>query len=221
MDDAKLLKEELSNYERNHAETLMPMVHRVLLECGLKPDDLDAVAVTRGPGSFTGLRIGMATAKGICMAAGVALVGISTLEALAWNLNGSGSLICPMLDARKAEIYAALYRVDGDHPQLVQAEAAYSPNTLVQVINDKAAELNINQCTILGDAVEQYGDYFRTALGGLVRSAPRHLALPRAAALAELAGKKLSRGEVEDIFKMHPVYLRLSEAEIKRRKGEV
>ncbi len=220
LDDSKLLKEEFSNFKRNHAEILMPMVDRVLQECGFKSADLDAVAVTVGPGSFTGLRIGMATAKGICMAGGVSLVGVSTLETLAWNLAGSRSLICPMLDARKGEIYAGLYKVIGGEPQSIYPDGAYAPDTFIDVIREKTAEFENYQCTILGDAVQRYGELFRSNLRSVIDQPPAHLILPRASALADLGARKFARGEVEELFSMRPVYLRLSEAEIKRRAKE-
>jgi tRNA threonylcarbamoyladenosine biosynthesis protein TsaB len=220
LEDQRLLKEEFSNYRKTHAETLMPMVDRVLRECRCRVADLDGIAISAGPGSFTGLRIGLATAKGLCLGSGKPLVGVSTLEMLAANIGGSETLVCPVLDARKNEVYAAMYLVKNGQPQSIYPPSALAPERLVEIIRETASRLGISSCILVGDALPTYGDYLQNSLGDVARQAPPHLAWPRASALATLAMEKLKKGQIEDFFTLRPSYLRLSEAEIRRSKGE-
>ncbi|HPT69519.1 MAG TPA: tRNA (adenosine(37)-N6)-threonylcarbamoyltransferase complex dimerization subunit type 1 TsaB, partial [Syntrophomonas sp.] len=98
LNDQKVIREDFINYKKTHSETLMPGVDRVLHDCEMNTADIDVIAVTVGPGSFTGLRIGLATAKGLSMACGKPLIGISTLDVLAHNIVFSNHLVCPLLD---------------------------------------------------------------------------------------------------------------------------
>ena len=107
--DKKLIREDFVNFKKTHSETLMPMADKVLHDCEIEIKDLAAIAVTIGPGSFTGLRIGLAAAKGLSLASAKPLIGISTLDVLAHNLAYTNGLVCPLLDARKQEVYTAFY----------------------------------------------------------------------------------------------------------------
>ena len=132
MDQDQLIREEFVNYKKTHSETLMPMVDNCSRGCDKSTADLTALAVTIGPGSFTGLRIGLATIKGLSLAAALPVVGISTLDVLAHNLAFSDSLVCPLLNARKQEVYTAIYDNRGFYPRRLSEEMACSPQELAE-----------------------------------------------------------------------------------------
>lgn len=217
----KLIKEEFSNYKKTHSETLMLMVDRVLKECECTVLQVDAFAVTTGPGSFTGLRIGLAAVKGLSMATGKPVTGVSTLDTLAHNLYGSDALVCPLLDARKQEVYCGFYDVTGAVPYALSENLACSPAEFVAQARAVAREKDKDRIILLGDGYYPYAQFFQEELANSLQTPPPHLMLPRAAALGSLGLKKAIKGEFEDIFKMRPVYIRLSEAEYRLGRGEL
>ncbi|MGB9825310.1 MAG: tRNA (adenosine(37)-N6)-threonylcarbamoyltransferase complex dimerization subunit type 1 TsaB, partial [Desulfofundulus sp.] len=130
VDGERLLAERMVNNRRTHSVNLLPMIKAVLEDAGVGREDLGGIAVSSGPGSFTGLRIGMATAKTLAQVWGLPVVGVGTLDALAHPLTGQGGLICPILNARKDEVYAAVYRtVDGELERL-EGPVAVRPGEL-------------------------------------------------------------------------------------------
>ncbi|MGE5390178.1 MAG: tRNA (adenosine(37)-N6)-threonylcarbamoyltransferase complex dimerization subunit type 1 TsaB [Deltaproteobacteria bacterium] len=219
--DGVLLKEEFSNYKKTHSETLMPMVDRVLRECECTITDVDVLAVTTGPGSFTGLRIGLALVKGLALATGIPVVGVNTLEVMAHNIYGSDALICPLLNARKGEVYCGFYCVDGLKTVSLADMRACPPEEftgLALAVLDTAGK---DRLILLGDGYPPYKEFFREELGDKMVIAPPHLMLPRASALADLAVDRVGRCEFENIFRLCPVYIRLSEAEYRLGRGAV
>ncbi len=221
LNEDKLIKEEFSNYKKTHSETLMLMVDRVLKECECTVGQVDAFAVTTGPGSFTGLRIGLAAVKGLSMAAGKPVVSVSTLDTLAHNLCGSNALVCPLLDARKQEVYCGFYDVTGTVPRALSENLACSPAEFVAQARKIATEKEKDRIILLGDGYYPYIEFFQAELGNSMQIPPPHLMLPRAAALGSLGLEKALKGEFEDIFKLRPVYIRLSEAEYRLGRGEL
>ncbi|MDD2373015.1 MAG: tRNA (adenosine(37)-N6)-threonylcarbamoyltransferase complex dimerization subunit type 1 TsaB [Syntrophomonadaceae bacterium] len=221
LNEEKLIKEEFSNYKKTHSETLMVMVDRVLRECQCTIGQVDAFAVTIGPGSFTGLRIGLAAVKGLSMATGKPVTGVSTLDTLAYNLWGSDALVCPLLDARKQEVYCGFYDVTDAVPYALSENLACSPAEFTAKARDMAREKKKDCIILLGDGYYPYADFFQQQLGNSLQIPPPHLMLPRAAALGSLGLKKAHKGEFEDIFKLRPVYIRLSEAEYRLGRGEL
>lgn len=221
VNDDNLIREEFINYKLTHSEILMPIVDEVLLGCELSLADVDALAVTMGPGSFTGLRIGMAAVKGLSLAADLPVIGISTLEVIAHNIAYSNTLVCSLLNARRQEVYAACYDNRGCYPQRLSEEMACPPEALARQAIGLCDELGFNGITLLGDGYAPYRDLFKLELGERLRVVPSHLMLPRAAALASLAMVKATRDEYENAVNMRPRYIRLSEAERKLGKGEV
>lgn len=117
MEDDKLLGEFYGNVNLTHSQTIMPMVESLLTQTRVALSEIGLFAVTEGPGSFTGLRIGLSAVKGMAHALGKSCVGVSTLEALAWNLSGMDAAVCPVLDARCSQVYTALFRSGGDFPE--------------------------------------------------------------------------------------------------------
>lgn len=221
LSEEKLFKEEFSNYKKTHSQTLMVMIDRVMKECESTLDELAAIALSIGPGSFTGLRIGMATVKGLCLAQGIPLVAIPTLDVLAHNIVGSKALICPLLDARKQEVYTAFYDVQDTYPRRLGETTACSPKHFVKAALQMAAEQEREEIILLGDGFYTYKAYFQDALGEKLREAPQHLLLPRASALGSLAIGKVAKGEYDDPVQLRPFYIRLSEAEYRLGKGEL
>lgn len=195
------------NVKATYSERLLPSIDRALQDAGITLDHVEGLAVAVGPGSFTGLRIGLSTAKGLAVAGGQPLVGVSTLEAMAWTLPFCAYPVCPILDARKGEIYCALFRHEGDRLIRLTDDSAIAPGVLLN---------HIRQPTVfLGDGLAVYE--------GLVRSQLKELALfpplagrgGRAAAVAELGRRLLLRGHRDDLAQLAPHYLRPSEAELK------
>ena len=221
LNDERLIKEEFSNFKKTHSETLMVMVDRVLQECECTIGQVDAFAVTTGPGSFTGLRIGLAAIKGLSMATGKPVVGVSTLDVLAYNLWDSNSLVCPLLNARKQEVYCGFYDVTGAFPRALVEGRACSPEEFVERAGLIAQEQKKDDIILLGDGYYPYTGFFKAKLGQQLKTPPPHLMLPRAGALGSLGLKKAQRGEWEDILKLRPQYIRLSEAEYRLGRGEL
>ena len=208
--DGPNVRAELSlNVSATHNQRLLSGIHRVLTDVGWTIQDLDGLAIGLGPGSFTGLRIGMSVMKGLAFATKKPLAGVPTLDALAANVSLAPWGICPVLDARKGEVYTALYRgsatpdLDRVTPYLV-----VKPQRLVALINERTV--------LLGDGLIRYGDYLAAELADRMVRAPAHLNAIHGTAIAWLAMARLQRGFTEDLAACAPLYVRPSEAEIKR-----
>ena len=210
IDAARVISEITLNARATHSERLMAAIDRLLGDSGLAIDDMDGVAVSIGPGSFTGLRIGLSAAKGLSYASGKPLIGIPTLDALALNMTFSRYLICPIQDARKGEVYTALYRPGDNSPEKMTDDMAVDPSALAGMITQKTV--------FLGDGVNRYRELLMKQLGELYNEAPIPLQLPRASNVAMLALKRLEKGDTDDPFTMIPRYIRKSEAEIRWRE---
>jgi tRNA threonylcarbamoyladenosine biosynthesis protein TsaB len=221
LDEEKLIREEFINYKKTHSETLMPMIDNILRDCDRSLADLSALAVTIGPGSFTGLRIGLAAVKGLSLAASKPVVCLSTLDVLAHNIAFSDTLVCPLLNARKQEVYTAFYNNRDFYPQRLTEEIACSPQEFVAMALEKARESGKERITLLGDGFYPYREYFAEKLGNRLLVAPSHLMLLRASTLGSLAMKRVVNGDFDEIVTMRPRYIRLSEAESRLGKGEL
>lgn len=203
IDDEKVISEFTLNVKATHSEKLMAAIDHLLNVSGLGLDDMDGIAVSIGPGSFTGLRIGLSTAKGLSYALKKPLISISTLDALALNLPFSKYLVCPFLDARKGEVYAALYK----NSEKTTDDMAVSPPSLIEMIKEDTV--------FLGDGIATYRDFLKEQLMDIYHEAPLPLQLPKASNIAMLALKRLKNGDLDDPFTLAPRYIRKSEAEIK------
>ena len=194
------------NSSVTHSRRLLGAIDWLMAETGTSWQAVQGLAVSVGPGSFTGLRIGMATVKGLAMATGKPLLGVSTLDALALNCTGE-RLICAVLDARKKEVYACFYRHDIDGiPRRAGAIRVLSPQQL-------AAEIS-QPVVFVGDAVMAYGELWREALAEWFASAPIPLHYPCASALGLLAGEMLLKNQCLDLAAAVPLYVRASDAEL-------
>lgn len=205
--DGDVLAERAERVASNHAGTLPRLVDETITAAGERPVRGDAVAVTIGPGSFTGLRIGLSFAKGLAFAGGLRLVGVPTLDALAVAAPMGAGRLCVALDARKHEIYAALY--ERDHERLVRLG---EPRAI-----DAAhlAAAIAGPCTFIGDAVDVYGDVFRRVLGDDAILLPSSAYPAQARAVARLAAARLALApEGDDLASLAPTYVRPPEAEL-------
>lgn len=207
--EERMLAEYSLQVKKTHSERLLPLLASLLQDAGLQPADLHGIAVATGPGSFTGIRIGMVTAKALSQALSLPLAGVPTLAALAAQHPHFPGIICPILDARRDQVYAALYQA-GPHPVCLREERALA-------LGDLLAELSTRQGQILfvGDAAPLHQETVRGALGGRACFMPPELSVCRAAAVARLGLKQLTEGRGVDYRSLQPLYVRRSEAEIK------
>ena len=208
-DEQGLLGEMMVNTENTHSEKLLPMIVSLLEELKLKPENLDVVAIMQGPGSFTGLRIGMATAKGLVQGCGAKLVVVPTLDCMAYNLVNYPGLVCPVLNAQKKQVYTALYATEQGNWQRKSEYQAIAAEDLAEQLLELKQDV-----WFLGDGLNAYADVFQAKLGDYCHFAPMHQHLPRAAALAVLALEKAKQGEYADLYTTEPIYIRKSEAEV-------
>lgn len=207
-EDGRLLAELLVNPEATHSASLMSGLDMVLRSAGMTAGGLDAIGVTLGPGSFTGLRVGIAAAKGLSLATGIPVVGFSSLAMLAMNLPHASLPVCPLLDARKSEVYGALYRC-GAAPEAMIRDMVARPSDLLEMIAGDAL--------FLGSGALRYRDLIVEKLGDRAHFAPSVCHQPRASAGALLAADLLAQGKVTAVQDLAPVYLRLSEAELAKK----
>ena len=194
------------NIEVTHSERLMSTVDRVLIDTGLGIGDMNGFAIAIGPGSFTGLRIGLSTVKGLALSTNKPVAAVPTLQALAWNLPYSAYPICPLLDARKNEVYAAMYKFEGKALMYVMAEAVISLSKLADRIKEKTLFTGEASRLFRGDIEKIFGD---RAL-----FAPRSAILPSAATVAEIGLAMIKSGKKADPDSLTPMYLRRPEAEV-------
>jgi tRNA threonylcarbamoyladenosine biosynthesis protein TsaB len=203
----RILGEHTLNLPGTHSERLMPSIHTLFQEASLSVGDVQGIALALGPGSFTGLRIGVSTVKGLAYALRVPVAGIPTLDALAHNVRFASSLICPILDARKKEVYAALFRENGNGGlEKTSADWLLAPEDLCSRISEKTI--------FVGNGTEVYGEFIREKLGSHALFAPPELSLPRAVNIARLSLAQFRKGLTLDLFSFTPSYIRRSEAEI-------
>ena len=195
------------------------MAESLLKTCGTAPGELDFFAVTRGPGSFTGLRIAIAAAKGLAMAAGKPCVGVSTLEGLARNLAGFEGTAAAVMDARCGQLYAGLFSLEGGEVIRAEEDCAIS----IQELGEKLERIK-KPVFLVGDGAELcYNKLMETkSAGDRLRLAPPHLRYQRAAAVGAAALAAWIRGEALDAGELVPAYLRLPQAEreLLARKGK-
>lgn len=211
-DDA-MLAEYTINHKKTHSQTLLPMLAEIVKMVDIDMSEVDAIAIAAGPGSFTGLRIGSATAKGLGLALDKPIVSVPTLEGLAYNLYGTGRLICPMMDARRNQVYTGLYEFKADELVAVKEQSAVAVTDIIKEINSYGREV-----IFVGDGVKVYKNIIEDEIQVDYSFAPSHLNLQRAAAIGALGIKYYQNDKYEKASEHAPVYLRLSQAE--REKAE-
>ena len=210
VDSNKPLGEWNLNVRRTHAGRLLPGIQHLLHETGIEVGQIDGFAVATGPGSFTGLRIALTTAKTLALVTGKPLVGIPTLDVLAENVLFAEGLVCPVLDARKGEIFAALYKsASGGTLDRLTDYLSVPPESLSQIIRGPVL--------LLGDAVPVYGERLRRQCPHPITFASPESHYPRASVLCRLAMTRLSEGEHNHPRDLRAMYARASDAELKRK----
>ncbi|HJV65578.1 MAG TPA: tRNA (adenosine(37)-N6)-threonylcarbamoyltransferase complex dimerization subunit type 1 TsaB [Geomonas sp.] len=210
-DGTSLLGESILGQDRCNSGRLMAAVSDLLAAAKLTPRDVDAFAVSLGPGSFTGVRVGIATVKGLAIATGKPAVGFSSLAMLAMNLPFGSLQVAPLFDARKGEVYAGLYRCT-ELPESLVPDAVLPPADFLASI--------VRPTVFLGEGAVRYHSLIRSTVGELAFFAPWHLDQPRAAAGAVIALDRALQGNFTPLALLNPTYLRASEAEIAKRKKE-
>ena len=205
--DGKLLAQSTQVSALTHSRTLLPMCEDLLKNTGLSLADIDAVAVAHGPGSFTGIRIGVSTVKGLCWGAEKPCIGVSTLEAMAWHGLAVGGVICPVMDARRAQVYNALFRIEDGRPVRLCPDRAISLDELA----DELSALG-ESAFLVGDGASLAKEYL-DARSVPCRLAPDDLVWQDAWGVAMAARDKTPVSGAE----LLPVYLRLSQAERERQ----
>jgi tRNA threonylcarbamoyladenosine biosynthesis protein TsaB len=216
LEEGRVVAESRVSVAVTHGERLVSAIDGVLRAARRELADIDAFAVALGPGSFTGLRIGLSTIKGLAFATGKPAVGVPTLDALAWRLPYCAYPICPILDARKNEVYTGLYRTLSGELELLETPRAMPPAALAEELRDGLA----GPVVFVGDAVSRFGPIFSEILGSRACLAPADLRLPSAVTVGEIATGALERGEAGDPGNLVPLYVRPSEAELARERRQ-
>ena len=211
VDDDKLVCECILNNKLTHSQTLMPMIDDVFKKSEFTPNDIDLFAVAEGPGSFTGLRIGVTTIKGLAHACKKPVCGVNTLEALAYNLPFCPYIIAPIMDARREQVYNAFYRWENGSLTEIAAPRAISLDDCLNELLDIGEKV-----VFLGDGVPVFRDKIKAVLKEQATFAPQFACSQRAACVAEAAKNKDTKYYVE----LSPVYLRKSQAEREAEERE-
>lgn len=208
-DDNKILGEISFTTSLTHSQTIMPMIDYLLGNLSLSVTDFDLFACSNGPGSFTGLRIGLGTIKGLAYGAGKDVTAVSTLEALAYNIAFTDFVVAPIMDARRGEVYNAMYKFENGVPVCIREPRALSVSHLAREINTKTV--------FVGDGVLPHREKLSEYLGDNALFAPPNLCLQRAASVAAAAFNHASV-KAEEIS---AVYLRKSQAERELEKNNI
>jgi len=208
IDDEQVLSDTLLNIPVTHSERLLGAIEFSLREARCSIEDVEGWAISLGPGSFTGLRIGVSTVKGLAFATGKPVAGMGTLDVLASQVSPTPYLICPILDARKKEVYSAFYRYGEGGVLLRQSEdQVLRPEDLVKRIN--------GQTILIGDGVRTYRDLLLRSLPSLAIFPAAPLHIPHGSMVAKLGFELLKKGDHLNVSTFSPIYIRPSEAEVK------
>lgn len=217
MEDDVMIAEYNIQYKKTHSQTLLPMMDEIKKMVDLDLAAVDAVALAAGPGSFTGLRIGSATAKGLGQALNIPLVEVPTLEGLAYNMYGFQGYICPIMDARRGQVYTGVYEFEKmqDRYMLrtVKEQCAVLIEEIAEILNDLE-----NEVIFLGDGVPVFKERLQELMKVPYRFAPAHMNRQRAASVAALGGVYYRSGKTVPAAGHVPIYLRLSQAERERKE---
>lgn len=214
-EDDLLLAEYTINYKKTHSQTLLPMLNEAARMIELELETVDAIAVTKGPGSFTGLRIGSATAKGLGLALKKPIIPVPTVDALAYNLVFASGYICPIMDARRSQVYTGIYTFRGAEMNTVMEQTPMAVTELAEKLNQLDGPV-----LFLGDGVPVYGEKLQELLTCSCSFAPAHMNRQRAGTLASLAAVLCKQGKTVTAREFQPDYLRLSQAERERAERE-
>ncbi len=208
VEDEKIIGEYTINNKITHSQTLLPMIDDMFKVSEIELSTIDAIAITSGPGSFTGLRIGSATAKGLGQALGKPLIAIPTLEAMAYNFFDTDKIICPIMDARRNQTYTAVYKLVDEQLQVRMDGCAISMEELVEKLNEMNEDV-----IFVGDGIPVFKTYIEENFKKKAVFAPTHLNRQRAGSVGALALKYMVKGETIAANDFKPDYYRKSQAE--------
>ncbi len=196
------------NFKKTHSQTLLPMIDDISKMIELDLSTIDAIAVAAGPGSFTGLRIGSATAKGLGLALDKPLISVPTLEGLAYNLYGTEAIVCPIMDAKRNQVYTGIYEFVENELREVKEQSAICIDELIEELNKTDRKV-----IFVGDGIPVYKEVIQNTLNIPFSFAPAHLNRQRGGAVAALGAIYLKRGLADTAADHKPNYLRVSQAE--------
>ena len=214
-EDDVIIAEYTTNFKKTHSETLLPMIADLMDRIGMDVNDMDYIAISEGPGSFTGLRIGAATAKGLGLATGKELVSVPTVKALAYNLYNTKGVICPIMDAKRDQVYTGIYEYSDNELKTILETDAMAITVVIDKLNNIGKEV-----IFLGDGVPVYREIIKDSIKVQYSYAPANMSRQSAAAVCVLAVKMIASGETVTADMMRPEYLRLSQAERERMERE-
>ena len=216
--DDVIIAEYTMNHKKTHSETLLPMIDEIVKTSETKLEELDAIAIAAGPGSFTGLRIGAATAKGLAMAVDKPIIPIKTCEGLAYNMWGAEGLVCPIIDARRNQVDTGLYRVKGN-VEVILEQQPMDIHELIEYINNYSKQREASEggpaegVTFLGDGVAIYQDVIWKEIDIPCQMAPAIMNRQRGASIASYGELLYKEGATINADDFAPEYLRKSQAE--------
>jgi len=213
--DDILTAEYTVNLKKTHSQTLLPMINEIFKMLEIELDTIDAIAVSAGPGSFTGLRIGSATAKGLGFALNKPLINVPTVDAMAYGIFKTKSLICPLMDARRNQVYTGIYENSSEF-KIIEPQCAISIEEIISKLN----KLN-SDVIFLGDGTPVAREFIEATLKVPYTYAPAYCNRQRAAAVATLGAEYFKNGKVETAAEHAPNYLRVSQAERERAEKEI
>ncbi len=215
VDGERLLVEVVAEMGGSHVEKSISLLKHLLDQEGLGIDDVEGVAVSLGPGSFTGIRVGLSLAKGLCFGRKTRLVGVPTLDCIAHLLKPWRGRILVVRDARCGELFSCFYDAEGKRIERLTGYEALTPESVI----DMAQSFEIEKLTITGDGLVSYRSRFDCLVEKGARIAPESIWLPRPGILALMGAAKLANGETSDIDTIEPLYVRPSEAERKHGRA--
>lgn len=208
MDDQKLISEYILNHKRTHSQKIMPMIKEVLSSCELTPDDIDLYGVAKGPGSFTGLRIGISTIKALAHVNNKPVVGVSTLDALAFNIPFGDGIIVPIMDAKRDRVFTGMYKWENGNFFVLEEQKVIEVDKLIEELKKRDEIIIFN-----GDGTLVYKERLLSSLGNRAIISSKAANMARASSVAELALAKAQEGKTENYIDLLPDYMRKSQAE--------
>jgi tRNA threonylcarbamoyladenosine biosynthesis protein TsaB len=206
VDGERVLAERTLGMMRSHAVSILPLIDETLHQAGVVLRDLRAVAVSIGPGSFTGLRIGLSVAKGLVLTCGLGIVAVPTLEALAQAAAADGAIVCPVLDARRGEVYTAAFRRRAGRLECLREATVANLSDLAQYVP--------SPCQVVGDLIESRGEFLRQCLGPGVDLITD--IAPSGAVIARMGARRIEIAGPDDPVGLEPAYLQAPDAERNR-----
>ena len=215
LDEDITIAEYTTNFKKTHSETLLPMLDEIIKMTGIDCSELSAIAVSGGPGSFTGLRIGAACAKGLGLALDLPLIHVPTLDAMALNIYSSDAIIVPIMDARRNQVYTGIYKNDCNL-EIIKDSMAVAIDELFEILKDLDNKEKIKKIIFLGDGVPVFREYIDKNLEIAHDFTPANLNRQRASNIAMLGLKMFKEGKSLLSDDMRPEYLRKSQAERER-----